>query len=60
MAPGSSRGLVLRVDDIEAAAAELEAKGIRSEVGIESAPWGRYVQIGDPDGNGLILQEDAA
>jgi predicted enzyme related to lactoylglutathione lyase len=28
--------------------------------GIEDAPWGRYVQFDDPDGNGIVLQATAA
>jgi len=27
--------------------------------GIEDAPWGRFIQFDDPDGNGLILQASA-
>jgi predicted enzyme related to lactoylglutathione lyase len=58
MPPGSLKGLVLRVVDIEATAAQLREQGIPIE-GIEEAPWGRFVQIDDPDGNGLILQQSA-
>ncbi|MGO8877452.1 MAG: VOC family protein [Acidimicrobiales bacterium] len=60
MLPGSLRGTVISVADIEAAVAELQAKGaIDDDVEVESAPWGRWVAIEDPDGNGLILQQDA-
>ncbi len=57
MPPGSLKGLLLRVDDLDAMVAHLEDKGVPTANGIETAPWGRYVQIDDPDGNGLVLQE---
>lgn len=60
MPPGSQRGTVISVPDIEAAVAELQSKGgLEEDADIESAPWGRWVSIEDPDGNGLILQQDA-
>jgi catechol 2,3-dioxygenase-like lactoylglutathione lyase family enzyme len=60
MPPGSLRGTVVRVPDIEAAAAELRAKGaIDDDDEIESAPWGRWVTVEDPDGNGWVIQQDA-
>lgn len=58
MPAGSLRGLLLEVDDIEGTAEDLRAKGVECS-GIEQAPWGRYVQIADPDGNGIILQQNA-
>jgi predicted enzyme related to lactoylglutathione lyase len=57
MPPGSLKGLLLRVDDLDAMVAHLEDKGVPTANGIETAPWGRYVQIDDPDGNGLVLQQ---
>ncbi len=59
MIAGSLRGLVLRVGDVAQAAERLSAKSIPFPNGIERAPWGRFLQIEDPDGNGLILQEPA-
>lgn len=60
MPPGSLRGSVMTVPDIEAAAEELRAKGVLTEDDdIESAPWGRWVAVDDPDGNGWIVQQDA-
>jgi predicted enzyme related to lactoylglutathione lyase len=55
--PGSVRALHLVVNDIEAARAELLARGV--EVGpIEDVGGGvRYAGITDPDGNTLTLQE---
>jgi predicted enzyme related to lactoylglutathione lyase len=57
MPPGSSKGLVLLVDDLEAMMARLAAMGVATANGIETAPWGRFVQVDDPDGNGLVLQQ---
>jgi len=60
MSAGSLRGTVLAVPDIEAAVARLKAKGaVDDDVTIESAPWGRWVAVEDPDGNGWIVQQDA-
>jgi predicted enzyme related to lactoylglutathione lyase len=55
-APGSAQGLQLVVPDIEAARAELVARGV--EVGdIQRMPWGVFVFFSDPDGNGWAVQE---
>ncbi len=60
MLPGSLRGTVLAVPDIEVAVEDLRAKGaIDADTEIESAPWGRWVSIEDPDGNGWIVQQNA-
>jgi catechol 2,3-dioxygenase-like lactoylglutathione lyase family enzyme len=60
MPPGSLRGTVLSVPDVEAALSELKAKGVvDDDAEIEAAPWGRWVTVEDPDGNGWIVQEDA-
>lgn len=60
MPPGSLRGSVLSVSDIEEATAELREQGLLDEdEAIESAPWGRWVTIEDPDGNGWVVQQDA-
>jgi catechol 2,3-dioxygenase-like lactoylglutathione lyase family enzyme len=57
---GSLRGTVLSVPDIEAAAERFRSLGLIDEVDeIESAPWGRWVTIEDPDGNGWVVQQDA-
>jgi len=56
MAPGSVEGLQLVVDDIEAAQAELQERGI--EVGgIQDFPWGSFVFFSDPDGNSWAVQQ---
>lgn len=60
MPPGSLRGTVLSVPDIESAAERFKAlELLGSDDEIESAPWGRWVTIEDPDGNGWVVQEDA-
>ena len=55
--PGSIRGLHLVVDDIEAARAELVARGV--DVGaVQDVGRGvLYAGFEDPDGNSLTLQE---
>lgn len=54
--PGSVKGLQLVVEDVEAARAELVAKGVEvSEV--QDFPWGRFLFFNDPDGNGWAVQQ---
>ena len=56
MAPGSVEGLQLVVSDIEAARAELVARGVEvSEV--QHFDWGSFVFFSDPDGNGWAVQQ---
>lgn len=69
-APGSVQGLQLVVDDIEAAHAELCARGlaispVRHFVDGEwldgkGGPWNSFAFFDDPDGNGWALQERPA
>jgi predicted enzyme related to lactoylglutathione lyase len=56
MPPGSQQGIVFEVDDLEATIAHMQGKGV-SVPSIESAPWGAWVTINDPDGNGLVIQK---
>ena len=60
MPAGSLRGLVLETDDLEADVAALRERGLDVVDTIRTEPWGRYVTITDPDGNGLVLQETTA
>jgi len=54
--PGSVRGVQLVVSDIEAAHAELTARGVAvSEVQV--FPWGSFVFFEDPDGNRWAVQQ---
>lgn len=59
MPPGSSTGIVLETDDVEGELERLRALGVAVADGVQQAPWGRYLQVQDPDGNGLILQQSA-
>jgi catechol 2,3-dioxygenase-like lactoylglutathione lyase family enzyme len=60
MPAGSLRGTVIAVPDIEQAFSELRSKGaLDDEAEIESAPWGRWVTLDDPDGNSWIVQQNA-
>jgi catechol 2,3-dioxygenase-like lactoylglutathione lyase family enzyme len=56
MPPGSVQGLVLAVDDIDATFAELDARGLRFDGGIDDTPYGRFASFADPDGNGWVLR----
>lgn len=56
MPPGSLRGLVIESDDLDGDVEALTARGLTIDGGIQDAPWGRYVTIEDPDGNGIVLQ----
>jgi catechol 2,3-dioxygenase-like lactoylglutathione lyase family enzyme len=59
MPAGSLRGLVLETDDLDADVRRLREHGV--EVGEpEEQPWGRFVTVADPDGNGLVLQATRA
>lgn len=56
MAPGSLDGLQVVVDDADAAREALLASGV--EVGpVQEFPWGRFVYLKDPDGNGWAVQQ---
>src|SRR3954463_1299183 len=59
MPAGSMRGLVIEAADLEDTLQTLRRRGADVPGDIETSPWGRYVQLTDPDGNGLILQESA-
>jgi len=58
MPAGSLKGLVFETRDLDATVAGLAANGVAVS-GIQDAPWGRFAQLVDPDGNGLILQATA-
>jgi catechol 2,3-dioxygenase-like lactoylglutathione lyase family enzyme len=59
--PGSTKGLQLVVEDIDAARAELAACGVEitdvQQLGPEGSPGSRFAFFADPDGNGWSLQE---
>jgi predicted enzyme related to lactoylglutathione lyase len=58
MPPGSCKGTVYSVPDLDAAMTRLAAAGL-TMTPAEQAPWGRYTTFDDPDGNGWVLQQDA-
>jgi predicted enzyme related to lactoylglutathione lyase len=55
MAPGSLQGLQMVVADIDAARAELVARGVEVS-DVQHFPWGSFVFFSDPDGNGWAVQ----
>jgi predicted enzyme related to lactoylglutathione lyase len=55
MAPGSLQGLQMVVGDIDAARAELVARGVEVS-DVQHFPWGSFVFFSDPDGNGWAVQ----
>ena len=54
--PGSVKGLQMVVADIEAARAELVARGADVSE-INDLAWGRFVFFADPDGNRWAVQQ---
>ena len=54
--PGSIEGLQIVVHDIEAAREELVSRGLEVTE-VEDYPWGRFVFLKDPDGNGWSIQQ---
>jgi catechol 2,3-dioxygenase-like lactoylglutathione lyase family enzyme len=56
MPAGAVQGTVLETDDLDGDVAKLRAAGVRVDGDVQQAPWGRFVTLADPDGNGLILQ----
>jgi catechol 2,3-dioxygenase-like lactoylglutathione lyase family enzyme len=55
MPAGSVKGIVFETDDLDASIASLRERGVSTSE-IEDAPWARFVQFDDPDGNGIVLQ----
>ena len=62
MPAGQTRGTVLETDDLEGDVARLLELGVPvdGDGAVQDAPWGRFVTLADPDGNGLVLQATAA
>jgi catechol 2,3-dioxygenase-like lactoylglutathione lyase family enzyme len=58
MPAGSLRGLVLETGDLRADIKALAGQGVAVS-DVQAAPWGQFVTLEDPDGNGLILQTTA-
>jgi catechol 2,3-dioxygenase-like lactoylglutathione lyase family enzyme len=56
MEPGWQRGLLMVVDDADAARAQLVEAGVKASE-VDEQPWGRFVNFADPDGNTWTLQQ---
>ncbi|MGE3289637.1 MAG: glyoxalase superfamily protein [Pseudonocardia sp.] len=56
MAPGSQKGVMMVIEDADAARAELLSRGVEASE-VDSQPWGRFVYFADPDGNTWALQQ---
>ena len=54
-APGSSPGVQVVVEDVEAARAQLLEQGVEA-TDVQEFPWGSFVFFTDPDGNRWSLQ----
>jgi predicted enzyme related to lactoylglutathione lyase len=59
MKPGTQTGIVLGTKDVRADHEALKKRGVEIS-DLQNVPWGVYATFADPDGNGWILQEDAA
>ena len=57
MPAGSLRGLVVRVDDLDAAYDRLASTGVDFQSPPQDRPWAREAVLRDPDGNELVLQQ---
>ena len=59
MQPGSLHGLVVACDDIQATYDDLKGKGVTFDGPPDKTPWGIFATLRDPDGNSLVLHENA-
>ena len=59
MPAGSLQGLVLTTEDVRSERERLEALGVTFTSEIQSAPWATFTTFADPDGNGIVLQQNA-
>lgn len=56
MEPGTQRGLMMVIEDADAARTELSGRGVGVS-DVDEQPWGRFVYFSDPDGNSWALQQ---
>ncbi|MGG5752700.1 glyoxalase superfamily protein [Zafaria sp. Z1313] len=56
MTPGAQQGLLMVVDDADAAREELAGRGVEVSP-VDEQDWGRFVYFSDPDGNTWSLQQ---
>jgi catechol 2,3-dioxygenase-like lactoylglutathione lyase family enzyme len=54
--PGSLEGVLLKVDDVETARAELVERGVEASE-VQDFPWGSFTFFRDPDGNRWSVQQ---
>jgi catechol 2,3-dioxygenase-like lactoylglutathione lyase family enzyme len=54
--PGSVEGVLLKVDDVEAARDELVGRGVEASE-VQDFPWGSFTFFRDPDGNRWSVQQ---
>jgi predicted enzyme related to lactoylglutathione lyase len=59
MPAGSLKGIVLETDDLDGEITRLRGLGVAIVGDVQDAPWGKFVQFDDPDGNGIVLQATA-
>ena len=55
--PGSVRGLILEVRDLDECRVELTHRGMEFDGEVDETPWGRFLAFADPDGNRWSLHE---
>lgn len=55
--PGSVRGNLIEVRDLDDARVELTHRGLEFDGDANSTPWGRFLAFADPDGNRWSLHE---
>ena len=55
-AAGSVEGVLLKVDDVEAARDELVGRGVEASE-VQDFPWGSFTFFSDPDGNRWSVQQ---
>lgn len=58
MTAGSLKGTVLLTDDIEKSLEMLHKNGLDTPK-LQSAPWGKYIELEDSEGNGWVIQQTA-
>ena len=58
-APGSVRGNLIEVRDLDEARVELTHRGLEFDGDADDTPWGRFLAFKDPDGNRWSLHEPA-
>ena len=59
MKPGSIKGLVLGVANIGQTIDDLRRRGVYLDNDtLQEGPWGPWVSLEDPDGNGWMIQQD--